>query len=327
MSLPPPEVDVHPPSNHPLAVIEPANQARPPTVSIPVTQEINETEETPNDRTTTSTSTTSKQATYVNVSTRSTIDFGVIVHHEDDESFVLSQYCLPVSTGIIQKPRLCKFGDRECVIHKSQVLQKGKAVMAISDTVYSPSVQLYSKYNYNIMDTRMVKCFNPNCIDKATNRDKVFHYVCFMHSLKKVDNRQMKLLQLESKDDSLMGYVRSEDDNASHLVEELLKTKKKIVLPVCGKRCFNWVERYRTTVIKESKMNGSSNPNWDRDGIEGVTESSSRVLINWLTTEGNLVKYLGGSDKDGRTSSSRKETYHNLIATLIKKENSKYSTK
>jgi hypothetical protein len=323
MSLPPPEVGVHPPSNHTLAVIEPADEPRPPTVSIPVTQKISVTQETSHDATTTSTSTTTKHPTYVNINTRSTIDFGVIVHHEDDESYVLSQYCLPVSTGIIQKPRLCKFGDRECVIHKAQVVQKGKAVPQISETVYYPSPQFFPKYGYNIMDTRMVKCFNPNCIDKSTNRDKVFHYVCFMHSLKKVDNREMKLLQLENKNDPLMGYVRSDDDNANDLVEEILKTKKKVVLPVCGKRCFNWVERYRITMIKESKINGVSNPNWDRDGTEGVSNSSSRVLINWLTTEGNLVKYLGGSDKDGRTSSSRKETYHNVIASLIKKENSK----
>jgi hypothetical protein len=61
---------------------------------------------------------------------------------------------------------------------------------------------------------------------------------------------------------------------------------------------------------------------WDKDGTEDK-KSSIRILIDWLTTEGNLSDYHGGVDKHGNTNANRKETYHNLLAKKIREENGK----
>jgi hypothetical protein len=322
MSLPPPEVGLQPPSNEGASSIHLTKNPPTSALPVPVTQDVNESlplSINP-DMCTTATSPIENDSTFV--SCTNSRDFGVMVYHENTESYVLSQYCLPVKVGTTPDVSLCKFGERECIVHKSNLLKKGKPTSEVSCTTYTPSDEMYPKYGYRVMDTRMVKCFYPNCINKKTNRDKIFHYACFMHSLKKVDNKQMQLLKLESTDDKLMGYIRSDDD-MNPLVKSLLKTRKDILLPVCGKRCYNWVQRYRTESMKEADKYGATNPNWDKDGVDGVSRCSSKVLIDWLTTEGNAVSYLGGSDKDGRTSSSRKETYHNLLSNMIKKENSK----
>jgi hypothetical protein len=92
-----------------------------------------------------------------------------------------------------------------------------------------------------------------------------------------------------------------------------------LIFPVCSKRCYKYVSSYNCK--KEIVTSNSST--WEGDGSKD-TKSSSEVLINWLTTEENSVNYFGGSDKDGRTSSTRKETYHNQLVDLIKQENGKY---
>jgi hypothetical protein len=105
MSLPPPKFGINPPSNQSLAVLTATKKAHLYMVSgLPITQEINLSQQSSYHPTTTST--TYKQAPYVNINICNMIDFSVVVHHENDERYVLSQYCLIVSTCIIQNPKL-----------------------------------------------------------------------------------------------------------------------------------------------------------------------------------------------------------------------------
>jgi hypothetical protein len=80
----------------------------------------------------------------------------------------------------------------------------------------------------------------------------------------------------------------------------------------------------KTTKKTMKKVKESATPAlWDKDGGENK-KSSICILIDWLTTEGNLSDYYGGTDKNGYTNSNRKETYHNLICNMIKQENGMY---
>ena len=49
-------------------------------------------------------------------------------------------------------------------------------------------------------------------------------------------------------------------------------------------------------------------------------------IVDWLVTEENSKLYFGGKNKAGKTSGNRKETYHNLLSDLIKKENGSICT-
>lgn len=143
----------------------------------------------------------------------------------------------------------------------------------------------------------------------------------------------MNILQINSPHDIIMGLIRSDED-CTALVTKLLSSEHKLIVPVCSKSCYNAIIRYKVkteaALKKRSKNQDSTmlptNSNWDSDGIEGVCVSSSRVLVNWLTTEENATAYFGGSNKDWRTSSTRKETYHNIISTLIKNENGEFTS-
>jgi hypothetical protein len=149
--------------------------------------------------------------------------YGVSVHHENDLEHVLSQYCVPIGTSTKHLPLLCKYGKRECVVYKSQLLVSGKNIPELSQTTFSPDDSFLAKFGYSINDTRMLKCFNPECIDKKTNRDKIFHHVCFKHSFKKKENQSMKLLCIKDVKDDILGLVKWEDD-LNQLIQKLLLT-------------------------------------------------------------------------------------------------------
>lgn len=328
MSLPLPEVHMDPSPNNSISSINNQNAN-----TLPTTIDSTPTNSTNHSNVTTNTSNDGLKETSQSFPENSVAgcnQFGVLVHHQDKCNYILSQYCLPVSTSNNPIPKLCKFGDRECVVMKSQLLSTGTKIEQLSETTFSPSDQVFSKYGYNVCDTRLIKCFSPDCIDKKSNRDKVFHHSCFMHSLKKKENKDMKVLEINSVDDIILGLVRSDED-CTPLVKKLVSSEHKLIVPVCSKSCYNSVVRYKVkteaAIKKRNKNMGTdmlpTNNNWDSDGIEGVCVSSSRVLVNWLTTEENATAYFGGSNKDGRTSSTRKETYHNIISKLIQKENGK----
>jgi hypothetical protein len=344
-SLPPPEVNEQPPTNTasaPDPFLSDGEQNLSPSLEN-VNAHSNHVQNMPtnigistnhSNRSSTNTSSSGSGIDTTCVSNHVTVPnckhYGVSVYHENDQEHVLSQYCVPVGTSTTHLPVLCKYGKRQCVVFKTQVLVTGKNIPELSSTTFCPTDAFITKYGYTTNDTRMLKCFNPECIDKKTNRDKIFHHVCFKHSFKKKENQGMKVLSIKKEDDDIIGLVKSEDDLTA-LIDKLLQSKKKVILPVCSKRCYNSVESYLVKTKKsKSKMIKKAieaaqptNSNWDKDGVEGVSKCSGRVLIEWLTAEENASAYFGGSDKDGRTSSTRKETYHNIISKLIKEENGK----
>jgi hypothetical protein len=337
-SLPTPVVNTEPPTNNNISdadpFLSPHQENTSPSIDL-VDVDSNESTNTVNPKlpsfvTTTDEVTTNNIPTDERNHTRvaNCKHYGVAVYHQNEKEHVLSQYCVPVGTSNTHLPLLCKYGKRECVVYKSQVLLTGKNIADLSKTTFCPSDSLISKYGYTTNDTRMLKCFNPECIDKKTNRDKIFHHVCFKHSFKKKENQGMKLLTIKNVKDEILGLIKSEDD-ITVLIEKLLLTNSNVILPVCCKRCYNSIESYlaKTEKAKSKLMkkaiecNQPTNSNWDKDGVEGVSKCSGRVLIEWLTAEENASAYFGGSDKDGRTSSTRKETYHNVISKLIREEN------
>jgi hypothetical protein len=139
-------------------------------------------------------------------------DYGIILHHEQENHTVLSQYCLPINTSLTNDVSLCKFGERSCVVYKAKLLTKGSNIPQLSSTVFSASTENYGKYKYSIMDTRLVKCFNPNCIDTKTNRDKMFHHICFMHSFTLKTNKGTELITLDKCQDNITGLIKSDHD-------------------------------------------------------------------------------------------------------------------
>jgi hypothetical protein len=185
MDVPAPEVDTAPPANNSVPTIITATQPAPvnlnkvqndielPAVD-PIIEEPHHITTVPNIR-----------------------DYGIILHHEKENHTVLSQYCLPINTSLTNDVSLCKFGERSCVVHKAKLLTEGSNIPQLSSTAFSASTDNYGKYKYSIMDTRLVKCFNPNCIDTKTDRDKMFHHVCFMHSFTLKTNKGTDLITLD----------------------------------------------------------------------------------------------------------------------------------
>jgi hypothetical protein len=115
----------------------------------------------------------------------------------------------------------------------------------------------------------------------------------------------------------------------------------KLIFPLCSKRCFNSLESLRRKKKereeqtlkkkqkekeKEDKLKQATSQCknsytttpaiWDKDGTDGK-KSSICILIDWLTTEGNLSDYFGGLDKHDKTNANQKETYHYLISNMI----------
>ena len=145
-----------------------------------------------------------------------------------------------------------------------------------------------------------------------------------MHMMKTQPKQDdmMKFIELESSTDKILGLVDNRIEK-NYVIETLSNIGTNLIFPFCGKRCFNTIMTQRN---KKESIGADSEyatlQNWEKDGGEH-NKSSIDVLIDYFTTEENTNKYFGGLDKDGRTSSNRKEAYHHHIRDLIKKENGK----
>jgi hypothetical protein len=186
---------------------------------------------------------------------------------------------------------------------------------------------------YTKLDSRYVQCFMPNCVEREPKVAKVFHFACHIHNSNQKSDYGFELVQYKGGDDVLLNQVKNDDEELKIRIREFPILNTKLVFPMCSKRCYNVLEKLRQRnkddvvgtkngVNKKNKtVNESVTPAiWDKDGADGK-RSSIRILIDWLTTEGNLSDYFGGVDKNGFTNANRKETYHNLLATTIKNEN------
>jgi hypothetical protein len=248
----------------------------------------------------------------------------VLLHHEDESHYVFSKYCLSVDETLASNCNDCKFGKRNCVVHRSSLLEHGQQLTSLSKTVFSPNPKHMKKNTYSILDSRLVFCSNPNCTDKSTSQSKSFHYVCYRHFLSMKENQKMKVIELSVSDDNLFSHLKDGNDIKS-LVASIANDDIKLILPVCSKSCYNKVTGFRVTKKKDNVLVSSDGTlfNWDKDGGNGKP-SSTEILVNWLTTEENASSYYGGVDRRGKTNANRKEQYHKLIAMLIHKTNGKF---
>jgi hypothetical protein len=247
----------------------------------------------------------------------------VLVYHEDYAHYVLSEYCLPVTTAMdISLPNTCRFG-RNCVVHKCKVHTKGDKEPTISPTVFSrPATMSKETFTFSMFDVRYIRCFAENCKNKSTKEAKVFHHGCYMNFLFSDDNIDLDLIPIFPSDNVVIDYVNKR-------VGKILTVPLdgRIILPSCGRQCHKNIIKKIASLNKTKKIDlksdGRSKLQWDKDGSSSQ-RSSIQVLVDWITTEENASSYFGGKNKKGKTNGSRKETHHFEITNKIKNENGEY---
>jgi hypothetical protein len=253
----------------------------------------------------------------------------VLLHHEEGAHYAFQQYCLPVKSSFTDSKYECKYG-RNCIVSRTHIIDKGTLEKSLSPTVlFRPESSKKSKFVYNLMDTRLLRCFKPNCTKFQSLEYTLMHYACYVHSFTTKANRSISHIEVNCNTPILRDYldeiiIRKNDDDETI---DYPKDGAKVILPVCGKRCHTAVikllEAKKKKKHESTNTDGTTKINWDNDG-DGIKRSSIRVLVEWLTTEENATQYYGGKGKRKQTSADRKDTYHLKIQQLIKEENGKF---
>ena len=245
----------------------------------------------------------------------------ISVHHNNTVSYVLNAYCLPISDTFNSSLDTCKY-NRNCVVSRSKIITNGKLLRSMSPTTFSSDDCTLNKYKYEYMDTRLIRCFN--CLSKNKEKDtsKQFHYVCYKHMMATQNKKEMTNLVIRSSDDKLFSMIHKSVDK-DVVRDKLLKDSTEIVVPICGKRCYNSLINNSKKIDTKEESEYALTQSWEKDGGNNK-RTSIQVLIDWLTTEENCSSYFGGLDTEGRTSSTRKEAYHHRIRDMIEKENGKF---
>jgi hypothetical protein len=257
--------------------------------------------------------------------------------HEDQKYYVLKEYCLPTSKITIGS---CRFPHRFCVVARTKLLTSGNQLTDISESVYCPDPSEKKQMHYQKLDARVLKCALPTCMDYATNQSKIFHFCCYAHDVATKRGEGLTMVQCSGLDDVLVDHIAKSDTTLKDRILTFSKSDGVLVFPLCTKRCYNSLavsrHKHKKQVEKSSNKNHRNNAkakksvsidnpstaNWDRDGGNGK-KPSIVVLVDWITTEGNLTKYYGGLDSEGNTNGNRKDGYHKILAALIKNENGK----
>jgi hypothetical protein len=244
-----------------------------------------------------------------------------LLHHKDETHYTLSKFCVPIKSNNLDAKLCCKFNLKECMVERSKVFTSGALVDNLSQSVYIPTNGKLKRYKYNIVDTRLLKCCYPKCSSITTKKAKLFHHVCYMHGLLLKEKEGLKMIEVLSEDDKIFDLLNISSKDRKELFE-LSNSEAKVIFPVCGKRCFSNIEKYRINKTNETTTSNSNMFNWEKDGDE-TKKSSIDLLIDWLTTEENATKYFGGSDKNGRTKGMNKDGYHKVIRKYIMDRNGK----
>jgi hypothetical protein len=243
----------------------------------------------------------------------------VLVHHEQNSHYILSEYCIPVSNkSNVQAATPCKFPTRGCVIKRSKCLQTGTNLNDLSASVYKPNPSDNLKMSFTVLDTQVIKCFVPKCNSTNGGSPKTFHYSCYVNSIENNREHDMHFIEYMGIDDKLLEMFPDTNKNLKKIIKDFRCNTSKLFFPVCGKKCYNKVVAIRNKVV--TTLPRSVLANWDKDGING-NKSSISILIDWMTTEGNMAKYFGGLNKSGKTNGDRKEVYHNQLRDMISNEN------
>ena len=242
------------------------------------------------------------------------------IHNQTTSHYIIDKYCHPVSDTFTSSSEPCKF-KRNCIVFKTKIIKVGDNLPNVSPTVFKNNSLPPKKCPYQLLDTRLVYCFNKLCKSSSNaNCSKSFHFICYLH-MTRLSKPPMETLALHTKKEVVLKNVKKGIDMVE-IIETLKNDTSHLIFPVCGKRCYNTVSKSTTKKATGEPSDYTVTQSWDKDGnVEKNIKSSIDVLIHWITTEENATRYFGGLDTDGKTSPNRKESYHHHIRDLIKEEN------
>jgi hypothetical protein len=265
-------------------------------------------------------------------------DTFISLYHEEQKYYVLKQYCLP--TSAISNGS-CRFPNRFCVVARTKALTSGTKLSTLSDSVYFPNPNEKKPMKYQKIDARVLKCVLRTCVDCVTDQSKIFHFCCYAHDVSTKSGDGLNMVECTGEDDVLLDHITKYNTTLKDRIVNFSEPDGKLVFPLCTKRCYNSLavsrhkEKKKRDRINQKKSSCSNNnskkgkssdnsptANWDRDGGDGK-KPSIVVLVDWITTEENLSNYYGGLDTEGNTNGNRKDSYHKIIASIIKQENGK----
>ena len=241
--------------------------------------------------------------------------------------------CLPYTD---LRPEACRFKSRGCLIRTwglkdPSIRERFNSISWYNSNhpmVFPVPIDKY-KNGLELADTKLVLCSNTECT--RVNGDSIvaptaFHYCCYANMIKK---ETVNHLTYEETDDHFT-------DHQQELIESLkdVVDKNTVILPICGKKCYNTILRRRQARIeKENKEKeeasrkkdsidcNSSLIRWDSDSRDGSLTSEA-VIVEWLTDEDRAEMYFGGNHGYNNTvSGTRKDSYHKNISHKILRTN------
>ena len=242
------------------------------------------------------------------------------LHHNHQTDYILASYCQPIADSFLTPQTICKF-NRECIISKNKTLSNAPQLTHKSPTVFGSATGNSKPNNYNVVDTRLVSCFNPLCKNTTTKLPKVFHHSCYMHMINKSSKEEMGTFYYDGKEDKFNSHIDKSID-MTRINAFLESDQSNLMFPFCGKRCFNSLFQFRNKKTNVTDSDYALTQNWEKDGSP-TCRTSMMVLVDWMSTQENCSSYFGGVDSKGNTSANRKDTYHHHIRNLILKENGK----
>ena len=248
---------------------------------------------------------------------------------------ILPFHCLPYTD---LRPEACKFKSRGCLIRTwglkdASVREKYNSLSWYSSNhpmIFPVPVDRH-KNGVELADTKLLLCSNTECT--RVNADSVvgptvFHFCCYANMLKK-----------EGIEDLL--YKETDNFFTNHQKEQLALVgnhlqNNEIILPVCGKKCYNVLLRKRQTQIENEKkerekLAGEKNKDdissllrWDSDSKNGSLTSEG-VIVDWLTEPDNVEMYFGGTHgPQNAVSGTRKDSFHQLLSQKIFQTNGEH---
>ena len=246
---------------------------------------------------------------------------------------ILPFQCLPYTD---LRPEACRFKARGCLIRTwglrdPSTRDRFNGISWYTSNhpmVFPVPIDKY-KNGLELADTKLIICSNTECT--RVNGDSVvgptaFHYCCYANMIRK---ENIEHLIYEATDDHFTDRQQEQIDNMKDVIEH-----NTVILPVCGKKCYNTILRKRQARIdKEKKEKEEANQTkgteqcnstlirWDSDSANGSLTSEA-VIVEWLTDADRAEMYFGGNHGHNNTvSGERKDCYHKHISHKILRTN------
>ena len=249
---------------------------------------------------------------------------------------ILSCHTLPYTD---LRPDVCKFSNRGCLcrtwgLKDVEVREKFSRVTWYNSTdpaVFAVPIDKY-KNGIELADTKLVLCSNTECTrlnDEAVVVPTCFHFCCYVNMIRKssIDH----LILCEEDED----FTDSQSEEMASM-KDLLQNNE-VILPVCGKKCYNNILRKRIARKKRLEHEAENRNRketdtvaphirWDNDARNGSLTSEG-LIVEWLTDESNAEKYFGGKHGHNNTVNGiRKDSYHVYLSSKIKETTGKFKS-